>query len=210
MTTGWDDGGVGHLAARVRDLDETLDAVVGELPTLVQAVARIDGEVARLESERTETGSALSRHDQQLRELSAAVKRLSTQVSWIERHIRSSGAAPSVTLDRSDPELDALAGSAEAGRRAGEGLLSAFARTSLESTVSAHRDAVAQRRASAGELLDACAALVDTEPHEPAHRQARSAYQRARAALIAAEQRLAELGSQAQSGRAALAEDDQV
>jgi hypothetical protein len=210
VTTGWDDGGVGHLAARLRDLDETVDAVVSELPTLVQAVARIDDEVDRLQAERTETGSALSRHDQQLRELSAAVRRLSTQVSWIEQHIRSSGAAQSVILDRPDPELDALAASAESGRRAWEGLLSTFARTSLETTVATHRDAVAQHRAAVGELLETCATLAETDPDEPADVQARTVYRHARASLISAEQRIAEVSHHAQAGRATLAEDDRV
>jgi chromosome segregation ATPase len=212
MTTGRDDDGIGygHLADRVRELGETLNAVVGELPVLVDAVARIDDEVDRLQSERTETGSALSRHDQQLREVSAAVRRLSTQVSWIEQHIRSSSGVQSVTLDRLDPELSALAASAEAGRRAADGLLSRFARTALESTVTTHRDALARRRAAADELIDACAALVDSEPDEPAHRKARSSYQRARDALVAAERQLAELGDEPRTGRVRLAEDDQV
>jgi hypothetical protein len=207
VNAGWDDG-VANLASRVRDLDETLDAVVGELPAIAEAVARVDGEVARLQSERVETGAALSRHDQQLRELTAAVKRLSTQVTWIERHIRSTGAARSVSLDQRDPELASLAATSEVGRRAGQELLAPFARSTIEGTMRSHRDAVTQQRSSGQDLLQACTRLVDSKIGEPVHREARAAYQRSRAALLVAERQVASLEAEAETGRVRLAEDD--
>ena len=209
MTTGWDDG-VADLAGRVRDLDQTVDAVVGELPAIADAVARIDGEVARLQAERTETGSALSRHEAQLRELTAAVKRLATQVAWIERHIRSTGSARSVSLDHRDPELSSLAATGEAGRRAGQELLAPFVRSSVEGAVRGHRDALAQRLSAGRDLLQACGLLVESRRGDEAFTRARTGYQRARAALLVAERQVASLEAEAKAGVVRLAEDDEA
>ena len=208
VTTGWQEHGIDQLVGRVNDLDETLDELLGQLPDIIDAVARVDTEVTRLHSERSETGSALSRHDRELRELTAAVKRLTSQVSWIEGHLRSTGSARSVTLDGAEPDLATLAAAAEAGRRAAGQLLTRLVRVSLESTVASHREAMARRDQAATEVLAACAVLIDTEPDQPLHRQARSSYQRARHAFLAAQQQVAEGQEQAQAAEVRLADDD--
>jgi chromosome segregation ATPase len=209
MTTGWEEMGVANLAARVRQLDEIVDTVVGELPEITDAVSRLDAELGRFHAERSETGSTLSRHDEQLRELSATVKRLATQVTWIERHIRTSGAVRSVDLDQVDPDLAALAATGEAGRRAAEELLAPFARATLEDSVTGHRGAVERRRTAEQALIDACGELAGTERTESAHREARGAYLAAKAEVAAAVRQVAALETEAEQGRTRLALDDE-
>lgn len=209
MTNDWSQPGMGMVAARMRELGESLDAVAGQLPVVMEAVARLDADVDRLVAERAETGSALSRHDRELRELSAIVKRLATQVTWIERHIRSSGAARSIDLDHLDPELSALAATAEAGRRARDELLSTFERADLEARAADHRDAVTRHRDALRSLLDACARLLGTGRDDEAHRLARADYERARGTRGEAAGRLEALAGDAATARQRLAADDE-
>jgi hypothetical protein len=201
--------GVASLAARMRHLDEVVESLVDDLPVIAEAVARIDGDLGRLHRERGETGSALSRHENQLGELSAVVKRLATQVAWIEQHLRSSGAVRAVDLDHRDPELASLAATGDAGRRAAQDLLAPFARAALESTVADHGDAVGRQRAAEQAVLAACGALLDTERTERVHREARNGYLAAKAELAAAARQLAGLVERAEAGAARLAEDDE-
>ena len=208
MTASWEDLGVASLAARMRELDQVVGVLAGELPAVAEAVSRLDDELDRLHSERGETGSALSRHDSELRELSATVKRLATQVAWIERHLRSSGTVRSVDLDHLDPELAALAATADAGRRAAQELLDPFARATHEDVVAVHREAVGRRRAAEQSVLDACGDLADTERTDLAHREARSAYLTAKAELAAAVRQVSGVVAQAEAGVIRLAEDD--
>lgn len=209
MTSDWAQMGMANVSARVRELGEALEVVAARLPALDDAVAEIGEDVDRLIAERSETGAALSRHDRELRELAATVKRLSTQVTWIERHIRSTGSAPSIDLDHVDPELSALAATTEAGRRAADGLLPPFDRAGFETTVADHRDAVARRDDAVRSLLDACARLVDTEREDAGHRQARADYLRARSFHADAGRRLDVLGGEARAASERLAADDE-
>jgi hypothetical protein len=160
-------------------------------------------------TERAETGAALSRHDRELRELTAVVKRLGTQVTWIERHIRSSGAARTLDLDDVEPELVGLAEIAEAGHRAQDSLLTPFARAGLEATVADHRDADAVHRRTVESLLQACARLVGTDRDDPPHRrQTRADYLAARDALADAARRREAIADQARSAIERLTADD--
>jgi hypothetical protein len=197
------------VASRVRELSDSLEVVVGQLPTLGAAVARVNEDVGRLLAERGETGSALSSHERELRELTAAVKRLATQVTWIEGHIRTSGAVRTVDLDDVEPELTALATTSEAGHRAAAELLTPFARASLEAAVTDQRDAAARHRDAVQALLDACARLVGTQRADAAHRQARIDYLSARTAQTEAARRLESLAADAQSARERLEADDE-
>jgi hypothetical protein len=205
----WQQMGVSNLAGQVRELTSTLQAVVGELPELAEALARTDADVDRLVAERAETGAAIARHDQELRELMATVKRLATQVTWIERHIRSSGTALTANLDHVEPELTALAATSEAGHRASEGLLAPFVRSALADTVGSFTDAVARHLAAARSVLDACERLVDTEPDGSAHRQARAEYSAARSAWHRAQVRVDTLAQDAATARERLTTDDE-
>jgi hypothetical protein len=180
VTGDWAEMGMASVAARVRELSESLDVVAGQVPGIVEAINQLDEDVERLIGERAETGTALSRHERDLRELTATVKRLSAQVTWIEQHIRSSGTAQVLDLDHVEEELGALAATADAGHRAVDELLSSFERAALEASVTDHRDAVARNRAAVRSLLDACGRLASTGCGDPGHRQARADYLAAR------------------------------
>lgn len=208
MTGDWAATGLTTVAAQVRELSASVEAVAMSLSQQGEAVARLDDDVDRLVEERAETGAALSRHDRELRELTATVKRLATQVTWIERHIRSSGAARSVDLVDVEPELTALATTAEAGHRASDALLTPFARAGLEATVADHRDAVALHRQAVRSLLDACARLSGTERAEAQHRRARADYLAARTSRTDAARRVEALAGDARSAAERLAADD--
>jgi chromosome segregation ATPase len=197
-----------NLSSRIRALEEVVEAVVGQLPAYGEELARLDKSLDRLQSQRTETGVALGRHEEQLQDLAASIKRLGTQVTWIERHIRSTGTARAVDLDLVDPDLSALAATSEAGRRAADDLLPVFARATLESAVATHREAVERRATAQQSLLDSCGALADSGSADAAHRQARTAYLAARSDWVAALRRVEAAAPEAESARARLAEDD--
>jgi chromosome segregation ATPase len=204
----WQALGVSSLSEQVRELGAAVEAIAGQLPELAQAVARTDADVDRLVAERAETGEAINRHDRELSDLVATVKRLATQVTWIERHIRSSDGVRTADLDHIEPELTALAATSEAGHRAGEEVLAPFVRAALETTLTSHREAAGRYRDAALELLDSCDRLVETAPDTAAHRQARSDYRAARSGYRQAESRVDVLTEQARSARDRLAADD--
>lgn len=208
MTSDWAQMGMANVMARVRELGESLDVVTEQLPGIVQAVDQLDEDVDRLVTERAETGAALSKHERELRELNATVKRLAAQVSWIEQHIRSSGTALVLDLDHVEEELGALAATADAGHRAADQLLSSFDRAALEVSVTDHRDAAARNRAAVRSLLDACARLASTERADPGHRQARTDYLAARGARAEAVREVNLLAADAEAAREQLAADD--
>jgi hypothetical protein len=208
MTGDWAQLGMASVAAQVRELSESLEVVAGHLPVLGESVASLGEDVDRLMAERAETGAALARHDRELRELTATVKRLATQVTWIEQHIRSSGTARSVDLDHAGAELSALASAGQAGHQAEEGLLTPFARDSLETTVADHRDASVRYRDTVRALLDACARLVGTDPDDPLHGQARKDYLAAREARVQMARRVEALDDDAREAVERLAADD--
>lgn len=208
MTSDWAATGLATVVAQVRELSSSVEAIVATLSHQAESVARLDDDIDRLLTERAETGAALARHDRELRELTAVVKRLGIQVTWIERHIRRSGAARAVQLDDVEPELVGLAKTAEAGHRAQDALLTPFARAQLEATVADHHDAVAVHRRGVESLLQACARLVATDRDDPPHRQARADYVAARGALVTAARRREALAAEACSAAERLTADD--
>ncbi|MDQ1290111.1 MAG: hypothetical protein QG622_3677 [Actinomycetota bacterium] len=208
MTSDWAQMGMASVAASVRELGESLDVVAGQLPGIVEAINQLDEDVERLVTERGETGAALGRHERDLRELTATVKRLSAQVTWIEQHIRSSGTAQVLDLDHVEEELGALAATADAGHRAADQLLSTFERAALEASVTDHRDAAARSRAAVRSLLDSCVRLVATVQGDPEHRQARSDYLAARGARAEALREVDLLAPDAEEARERLSADD--
>ena len=208
MTNDWAATGLTTVAGQVRELNASVKAMVGTLSHQVESVARLDDDVDRLLEERSETGAALSRHDRELRELAATVKRLATQVTWIERHLRNTGTAGEVELGDVEPELVALAVTAEAGHRAEDDLLTPFARAGLEATLADHSDAVAAHRRCVRSLLEACSRLVATDRDDAAHRAARAGYLAVRGSLADAARRRETLAGEARSATDRLAADD--
>jgi len=176
----WQQLGAANVAARMRELEAGLGSVVEDVPLLVEAVGRLDGDIEHLIEARRETRTALDRHDEVLREMSATVKRLAVQVAWIEQHLRSTGSARTVDLDRADPDLIGLAAVAEAGRAAAAELLLPVERAGLIGELARNRDAVARQRAALRDVLAACERVARGEPQGAAHRLARAEYQAAR------------------------------
>jgi hypothetical protein len=208
VTNDWAATGLTSVAQQVRELNASVEAVVSTLSHQGESVARLDDDVDRLIEERSETGAALSRHDRQLRELSAVVKRMATQVTWIEQHLRSSGAAGEVELGDVEPELAALAATAAAGHRAEDELLTAFARAGLEATIADHADAVTVHRRCVRSLLETCSRLAATDRDDEAHRKARADYLAVRTSLADAARRRGTLAGEVRPAIERLASDD--
>lgn len=209
MSGDWAQAGMANVSARVRELGEALAAVAGQVPGIVEAVNRLNEDVDQLVEERADTGAALSRHDRELRELTSTVKRLATQVNWLEQHVRSTGSARVLDLDHAEDELRSLAATSEAGHRATDQLLTPFTRATLDAAVTDHRDAVIRHRAAVRTLLDACARLAGTERGDAAHRQARTDYLAARGARTEAALGLPELALEATAAQQRLTADDE-
>jgi septal ring factor EnvC (AmiA/AmiB activator) len=208
MTSEWATTGLVAVSGQVRDLAESLEAVFGQVTQVGKVISRLDRDVDQLVEERSETGTALSQHERELRELTATVKRLVVRVDWIERHLRTSGNVSAIELDHRDPELLALATTSEAGHRAVDQLLTPFARVGLEAVVADHQDAVSLYRQVVRSLLDACGQLIESDRDEPSHSLARTEYLSARDARTEASRRVESLVAEARSAAERLATDD--
>jgi hypothetical protein len=208
VTSDWQQMGIANVASRLRDLEAGVLSLADEVPMLVEGVTRMDADIERLIDSRRQTLETLSQHDDALRELTATVKRLAVQVAWIEQHLRSTGSARTVELDRPDPDLIGLAATAEAGRAAVATLLGPADRASLASEVGAYRDAVARRRLAIRMVLAACERLASGDRDGHGHRQARSDYAMARARLAEAAAAVTATAEGAREGRSRLATDD--
>ena len=179
----WQQMGIANVANRMRDLESTVLSLADDVPMLVEAVSRLNDDIERLIDSRRETRSTVSQHDDTLRELAGTVKRLAVRVSWIEEHLRSSGSARTVDLDHPDPDLVALAATAEAGRAAAGVLLSSVERATLVAELAGHRSLLARHRDTVGEVLAACEQLANGGPDGAARRRLRADYHTARARL---------------------------
>jgi len=204
----WQQMGIANVANRMRDLESTVLSLADDVPMLVEAVSRLNDDIERLIDSRRETRSTVSQHDDTLRELAGTVKRLAVRVSWIEEHLRSSGSARTVDLDHPDPDLVALAATAEAGRAAAGVLLSSVERATLVAELAGHRSLLARHRDTVGEVLAACEQLANGGPDGAARRRLRADYLTARARLADAAATVGERLPGAAAARARLAEDD--
>ena len=208
VTSDWQQMGIANVANRMRDLESTVLSLADDVPMLIEAVSRLDADIERLIESRRETRTAVSEHDDVLRELTGTVKRLAVQVAWIEQHLRSSGSARTVDLDRPDPDLIGLAATAEAGRAAAGVLLTMVERATLVSELAGHRAALGRHRSAIRELAAACEQLASGEPDGAAHRQARSDYFTARARVADAAAAVVPGAVASGEARTRLEEDD--
>jgi hypothetical protein len=207
VTSDWQQLGMAGVSARIRDVEVNVASMAEDVPMLVEAVSRLDVDVERLIAERRDTSGTIGRHDDALRDLTAAVKRLATQVAWIEQHLRASGSAQTLDLDRPDRDLQALAATADAGREAATALLDAAQRGTLEAAVAAHLAALRRYREAQRSVIDACERLPSARVDETGRRQARSDLTIARARLADARDTVANRADPARSARERLAAD---
>jgi hypothetical protein len=207
VVSDWQQMGIANVASRMRDLESTVLSLADDVPMLVEAVSRLDADIERLIDSRKETRSTVARHDEGLRDLTGTVKRLAVQVAWIEQHLRSTGSVRTIDLDRPDPDLVALAATAEAGRAAAGVLLSPVERATLAAELAGHRAWLGRHRAALRDLLAACERLAAAGPDGAAHRQARADYLSARSRIEDAAASLDRGVGAAREGRARLAED---
>ena len=204
----WQQMGIANVANRMRDLESTVLSLADDVPMLVEAVSRLNDDIEHLIDSRRETRTMVSEHDDAVRELAATVKRLAVRVAWIEQHLRNTGSARTVDLDHPDPDLIALAATAEAGRAAAGVLLTPVERATLAAELAGHAARLARHRSAIVELLAASEQLATGPQDGAARRQVRADYLAARARVADAAATVAAGVPGAGTARSRLAEDD--
>jgi hypothetical protein len=154
-------------------------------------------------------GAALRQNDD-LRDATTLVKRLTARVEWLERNIRLQPGAAEAVLDAVGPGEAELARVAEEGNAVRSTLLTPSGRDGLRAAVDAHADAVGRVRRSRGEALQACEALASSEPGGGRHTAAATQVRAAAEDLRRARQEQVDRAGAAVDARRRLAADEEA
>ena len=191
-----------QLRNDVDDLGVAIDSLPARLGDLSSSIDEIRSAVRHVQNRSADVEASSQ-------ELLATVKRLDARVEWLERNIRLQSSTSEVELDDVGTTVRELASVAEAGHVARAELLSPAVRSSLESAVQAHTEAVRAQVHHRDLALAASEVLAETSRHEGEHAAAIVQFREAVAARAQARARLHELAGPAVEAVAELEADDQ-
>lgn len=190
-----------QLRNDVDDLGVAIDSLPARLGDLSSSIDEIRSAVRHVQNRSADVEASSQ-------ELLATVKRLDARVEWLERNIRLQSSTSEVELDDVGTTVRELASVAEAGHVARAELLSPAVRSSLESAVQAHAEAVRAQVHHRDLALAASEVLAETSRHDEEHAAAIVRFREAVAARAQARVRLRELAGPAVEAVAELEADD--
>jgi chromosome segregation ATPase len=191
-----------QLRNDVDDLGVAIDSLPARLGELGSSIEEIRLAMRQIQARSSEVEATSQ-------ELLATVKRLDARVEWLERNIRLQASTSEAELDDVEAADRDLAQVAEAGHVARAELLSPSSRSSLESAVQAHAEAVRAQAHHRDLALAACDVLATTSRHDPEHVEAITRFRQAVAGRDQARRRIAELAAPALAAVGELEVDDQ-
>jgi chromosome segregation ATPase len=199
----------GDLLSLVQSLRTEVEELLETFEALPARVTDLDSRLHEIGRAMREVEVQVVHHDASVRDMTSLIKRLGARVEWLERNIRLQSDLAEAALDDVGPEEVRLAAVAEAGHRAQYGLLTAAARSALESAVHAHATAVRHHVQHRESALEACQDLAGTDWKSAQHAAAVQRFQQSAADTGQAYEALKRLADPALAARRQLDDDEQ-
>lgn len=209
---------------KIRGLDDRADDLQNELESLRTRFGYIDDLESELHSIRREVSSADDKADEvrsSLEELDddvrshiadteRALKKLTARIQLMEANLAAADKMPQADFDAFPPSWRTLADLAGRAREARQALLSDRERTTQDSRIRAHTEAVKERDGQYAQVLAAANILATTSYSSRAHQQAGRDFATARSQADHYTRQVNNLAAPARNAQVALTKDSET
>jgi chromosome segregation ATPase len=197
---------LGRQQHQFDDLGNSLDELRGELESLQRAVEDNEGAARDQLGELTEK---LEELESNIGDVTRTLHRLGDRTSWIEHHIRTSGAATEIKFDDQAAELAPFVRKVKQGQQAQAQLLDDVARHRLERSVGLFEHQAQRIDELTAAALQASTILTTTIYGESEHTDAARAFRTAFETRRSETKQHLQQQAQIEQARTRLAQDDQ-